>query len=484
MKLLLKNTERTGSIPTSQDGSSITLVLFFAAIGMVTVLTYLLHQMTYAKSSLKSPSSLQALFNARSGIYKALYQLIDSTENDTFKTINTLDSAFGSSMFDDVISDSILLPVRKPELDGEPVIYELFSMDSLGNCEVSLEPAGGKCKLSSTGKYHSVNRKITAMLGCPVPALPDTVVVYHNTYEWMGNKPPGTVVASDEKVIMNSTWYNGLIDRYLTDINETDSILLDPPLIIQSTIDLKKIKSTINGPLLIDGTHLSVTWRDTGTIIIKGDLQLTGEVTLYGITFIVSGEIKILDESRLEQVNIFSSSRIFIGDEASFQGNALALHSITVYGKSTIQGKSSLIAGSNRAAAPADSLKFSILLSEESTIDAVCIALETPGSIKTDRETRITGILWAQHLVCHRGKMKGLIYATRVVDCDDPLQMANASTLNSIVGNTGKNSPADVFIKDTLYNSITGEIEPLKEISIYSLPFFIGGLAIVNWVEE
>jgi hypothetical protein len=487
MKLPLKNVNTDKSISLSENGSSLTLVLFFAAIGMITVFSYLLHQIAYAKPSLRSPSSLQALFNARSGIYRAFYHIIDSTAIDTLKTINTLDSAFGASMFGEMV-DSTPIPKDKPGLDGVPITYDLFGADSLGDCDVMLEPAGGKCKLTSTGRFHAIKRHVTAMLGCRVPALPDTVVIYHSSYEWLGNKPGGTVVSSTDNVSINSTWYNSLIDRYQTSITETDTLLLDLPLTIQGNNDLKKIKSTVNGSLLIDGNNSGITWNDTGTVVIKGDCQFTGDVTIHGITFIASGEIKILDDSKFDQVNVFSSSRIFIGDNASFQGNALALHSITVYGKATIRDKSSLIAGSNRASSSGttsgDSLKFSIFLSEESTINAVCIALETPGSIKTDLSTQITGILWAQHYVCHRGKMKGLIYATRVVDCDDPLQMATESTLNSAIDNEGKKVAAGSLVPGKLYNAIPGEIEPLSDIAMYDLPFFMGRLSIVSWSEE
>lgn len=488
MKLSSTSSKFSVACLCSSSGSSITVVLFFAAIGMITVFSYLLHQMSYAKPSLRSPSALQSLFNARSGIYKAFYRIIDSTETDTLPSINTLDTNFTAGI-SIALPESLDAVSEKPGLDGTPVEYQLFTNDTSGSCEVSMEPIGGKVRLTSIGSCRTIKRRVTALLGCPPPAFPDTVVLYCNTQEWTGTPPGGTVAQLPSPMQVRSEWYNSLIDRYQTDLTETDTLMLDPPLLIQSSHDLNKIKSPVNGPLLIDGTRMPISWNDTSTIYVKGDVQFTGEVTVRGLTFCTSGEIRLLDETKFSNVNLFSASRLFIGDEAAFQGNALALHSITIYGKSNVTGKSSLIAGSSRTGssgnATTDSLKFTILISEEATVDGVCIALETPGSIKTDLQTRVSGMLWAQHLICHRGKMAGLMYATRFADCDDPLQMATGSSLNSAVDSEGRPlANQGALVSGTLNNAITGEIEPLANITSYHLPFFIGNLSIVQWNEE
>lgn len=507
MNLPLKNSSRRRECRQVDDrGSALTIVLFFAAIGMITVFSYLLHQMYHARPSLGSASTVQALFNARSGIYKALYLLVDSVATDTFETISTLDSTFGASMFPGV-PDTTARKNRKPELDGDTVIYDLFPGDSLGDCKVTLEPAGGLCMLTSTGRYRSAERMVTAMLGCRIPVLPDTVVIYRNDYPWKGNSPRGTVVIMQDSSRPNISWFTMLIDRYQTKITDRDSLLIDPPLVISSNHDLAKISRVVNGPLLLDGEHIDILWRDTGSVIVKGDFQTTGDVSVEGVELIVSGEVKLLDKTRVRGCNVFSSSRIFIGDQTVFEGNALALRSIAVYGRAEVRGKSSLVTGSNRSSSGkkssvADSLKFSIFLSEESVIDAVCIALQTPGSIKTDPDTYITGILWAQHLVCHRGRMAGLIYAGRLVDCDDPIQMATSpeeikaiSTNIQYTDSTAaagsenkKDAPGKSDDKNLpqpeLFNCITGDLEPLPDIMLYHLPFFIGRLSIVAWEEK
>ena len=488
----LKSSNRSCSSFGGPNGSALPIVLYFAAIGMLTVFTYLYHQYSFSRVPLGSPSSLQALLNARSGIYKAFYLLIDSTQVDTLKTISTLDTAFGSDLFIGIDDTAALHDGERPQFDGTPVIYQLFENDSpsVGECEVTLEPEGGLFDLKSIGRYRKLERTVTATIGSRAPALPDTVVLYRNSYPWDHEPSAGTVVSLEDTKQVNSSWFSNLTDRYLTDLTESDTLLLAPPLLIQSSHDLKKVDSIVQGPLIIDGSHLTIVWKDTGTITVKGDLQITGEAEIEGLTFIAAGEIKVLDETKMVKVNLFTPNRLFLGDKARFEGNALALHSITIYGEASVTGRSSLITGSVKSPssnAASDSLKFSLLISEEATVDAVCIALETPGSIKTDEGTVISGILWAQHLVCHRGRMAGLICAERVVNCDDPDQMVNSSTsgIAPLPEDSSGSQPQSKTpeVATVLQNAVPGLIEPLPEIFLYHLPFFIGRLSIISWRE-
>ncbi len=488
MSFRLKNNEKL-PVLTSETGSAMMIVLAFTSIAMITVFSFLLHQIISVKSSLRSPSSLQALFNARSGIYRAFYELIDSTATDTLPAISTLDSTFGSQMFLG-ISDSSSGKATKIQLNGEPVVYNLFPEEDFGECEVTAELVGGTCILCAIGRFRSAQRKVTAIIGSRPPAYPDTVILYSNTLPWDKKPFKGIAVSvGDTTFRINSSWFNKIKDRYLTEITDTDTFLLNTPLLIQNKNDLGKIDSVVNGALLIDGANFGITWKDNRKVIVKGDLQITGDVLIEGVDFIVAGEIKLLDKTKLLKSDIFTQTRLFIGDYARFEGNALALHSIAIYGKSNVTGKSTLVAGSTQASSSksdvSDSLKFSIIISEEASVDAVCIAVGTPGSIKTDYQTQITGILWTQQLVCHRGKMAGLICAVRVVDCDDPLQMVSSSDLTKAKGGDSKRQQQKSgLLEHQLYNSIPGDVQPLEEIGLYSLPYFIGRLSIINMKEE
>jgi hypothetical protein len=170
-------------------GSSLPVVLLFSVVAMITVLTYLLNQTTLAKPALSSPSSLQALLNARSGIYKAYQKMTDTSHSDiidTLETISTLDSLFGRDLIEiKDTTDNVFGP------DPEPIL--IFSDDSFGTCEISMHTQGSFFILNSVGKFNKAQRLVTAKLGSKIPALPDTVLLYYENSPWEGNKPDGEI---------------------------------------------------------------------------------------------------------------------------------------------------------------------------------------------------------------------------------------------------------------------------------------------------
>lgn len=453
-------------------GSSLPVVLLFAAVGMITVLTYLLNQTSLAKPALSSPSSVQALLNARSGIYKAYQKMIDTSQTDiidTLETISTLDSLFGSDLIEITdTTDDIFGP------DPEPIT--IFSSDSFGTCEVSMLTQGSFFILNSVGKVNRAQRLVTAKLGSKIPALPDTVLLYYENSPWEGSKPDGEIALLPTPPSDSTT---SLLSRMLSDYQEKllvdDSVMFDQPLTIQSQREMDKIKDTINGHLIIDGSHFELSMKGYRTITVLGDIQITGEVFLDELSLIAGGEIKLFDQCQLRNVSLFSNSRIFIGDYASYNGDALACHSISIYGNATVKDKSTIVVcgKSSGISSSSDSLQYSIIIADNAYVDATCMALRTPGSIKTEHNTVITGILWARNVVCHRGRMQGLISAFRVIDCDDPGQLAPLST-----------APKDSSGGNIIHKSaVPGELSPLANISDYPMPFFTGFPSIIDWKE-
>ncbi len=455
-------------------GSALPVVLFFSTVAMITVLTYLLNQTSLARPVLRSPSSVQALLNARSGIYKAHFKMTDTSKNDiidTLETISTLDSLFGSDLIEITdTTDNLFGP------DPEPIA--IFSNDSFGTCEVSMLTQGSFFILNSVGKFNKAQRVVTAKLGSKIPALPDTVLLYYENSPWEGNMPDGEIALLPTPPSDSTT---SLLSRMLSDYQEKllvdDSIMFDQPLTIQSQREMDKITDTINGHLLIDGSHFELSLKGDQTISVLGDIQITGEVLLDGLSLIAGGEIKLFDQCQLRNVSLFSNSRIFIGDYASYNGDALACHSISIYGNATVKDKSTIVVCGKSSAissSGSDSLQYSIIIADNANVDATCMALRTPGSIKTEHNTVIKGILWARNTVCHRGRMQGLISALKVIDCDDPGQLAPIST-------APKDSAAGGNIIQK--SAVPGELSPLANISDYPMPFFTGLPSIIDWKE-
>lgn len=468
MNFLLKENKIVKDKIKTNHGSVLPLVLFFSSIAFITVFSYILHQMSIAKPSLRSPSAYQSLLNARSGIYKGFAIYVDSSlQADTLKTISTLDSLFSSDLFD---SDSITI---SSNIGSEPSELNLFTSDSFGDCEVSIEPSGSFLLLRSTGRYRDVERVVEAKLGSKLPAFPDTVLVYHSDYEWEGPEPDGILVHKEKGNDAQSPILQNLVADYDYKLAEVDSILIDPPLTIMSSVDLKKVSDTVNGSLLLDGSYVPLKWKNCREIIVRGDVQFTGDVNIDGISFIAAGEIRILDKTEISNSSLYSQSRIFMGDFCRFKGDALAKSSITVYGNAVVHGKSTLVS-SGSSLNTTDTLPYSIFLGDEAIIDGVCMALSNPGGIKTDHGVVITGILWANGKICHRGKMQGLMLASQVIDCD---AAASALTSTTPVDSSG------AAIEDHK-NSLPGKLSVLGTINEYRIPFYSGIPSIIDWKED
>lgn len=462
MSLRLKNIK-------GNDGSSLPIVMLFSTIGLITVLTYLLSQVSLSRPALHSQNSFQALLNARSGIYKAYEQLCDTSKSlaiDTLKTMDPTDTSTWPVDFKDT-SDN--------EFGSEPEQLTIFSNDSFGTCEITMTPQGSFYSLHSRGKYFKSERVVIAKLGSKIPALPDTVLLYYNNAPWDGKEPDGEVISTDIPPPDSATTIlSKLLSQYQEQLQVDDTVMFDHPLTIQSQRELDNIPDTVKGHLIIDGIHFNLSLKQKKSITVLGDIQITGEVSIEEACFIAGGEIKLFDDCDLYNVTLFSNSRIFIGDHASYQGDALAYHSITIYGNAIVKDKSTIVvSGGASQKSGSDSLQYSIMISDDASVDATCMALRTPGSIKTDYNTFISGILWAKNTVCHRGKMQGLIRALRVIDCDDPGQLAP-------LDHSARDSTGGTIIQK---NAIPGSLSPLENISDYPMPYFTGLPSIIDWKE-
>lgn len=463
----------------SQSGSALPVVLMFAAAGLITVMSFLFFHLSSARISLGSPSSAQALFNARSGIYKGFEELTSSKAESTvvLPGINTQDPMFNKSMFDN--TDTSMTEEKKLTIEGGAIEYHLYSKDSTVTSEVTLIPDGGACIIQSIGTSQKSVSKVEATLGSKIPAQPDTVAICYNTSEWEGGGSiKGTKISRPGVGDTISPWLKNMVSKYQESVSSAETTaVMEPPLTIQTTMDLKKIPTVVNGDLLIDGSPNTLVWKDTGTITVLGRMDVSNEVTIEGLKFVVAGEITLSGEARLTQVSLFSQSKIFFADNSRFQGNAMALNSVAIYGNASIENKSTIIVcGSSVGTSATDSTNnpdkgkkiYGIEIGDKAVVDGILVALGSPGDIKTHPDVKITGIMIAQKSVGHLGKMAGLICAAQFVDPD-------ASQTPPVL-------QSGVAVNGTK-NIIRGDLEPLNTIDEYKLPFFLGKLIITKWKE-
>lgn len=485
----------------TQKGSALLIVLIFSIITFITVSVYVMSQFNFARVLRKEPAKLQALLNARSGIWYGLAMLdkeVGAMQSDSGSSDTSLSDLFGEDMFEHEEKEE---EKDEPSLDEMPVLSEgesetIALFDSTILFTYLIKPSAFFQILESEGMFRDYSKNASVIIGSKPFISPDTVL-----YLSTPGLPEGTghfdgkiafiaenIDSSDslqrKRFFINRDKLVGIVEEHIGPLFAvSESLALNPPLTIQYNDDFSEIPDTVLGPLFIDGSSRDLFWRAERQIYVAEELQITGSVHLENLKFIVKGDIKILDEAKLKSVEIFSASRIFFAGESNFNGNAMAYADIEIYEQAAIKGKSIIIStglskreekkeqqeeqGVDKKVKKVKKVSpkkkpeikpFSAFIRDQAIVDGIIIDLRRLGGIFTGDETVIRGILWAEGRVCHKGRMKGVIKSSVLVDESEPLKVVS--------------------------NSLAGTIDRLNTIGEYYLPCFIGQQVIKEWKEE
>ena len=453
----------------NRKGSVLSAVFIFSIIVLIAVIAFVSGQYMIARPGLKAPMDIQALLNARSGIWKGLELLSHPKEIDTLKRIDAQAPDFNSDLFGDA-TEAISMGKTQLPANGEPIAIELYGCDSFGASEVALSYRGCFEILQSKGIYKNSNKIATVKLGGVFLTSSDTVLYLENKTPLQSPLPgPAHYGTFDTAGSFRTDDLNKLISYYQTEMSDTvDTMKPSPPLLIQHNNEFDTIPKTVRGPLFIDGAHFDLTWKTKKKIIVLGDLQITGTVALEGMDFLVAGEIKLFDNACLHDVFLFSPKKISIGDKAVFSGTAVTLSNLLVFGIASVENRSILVARkTNSPVSPnrgtsAQKKIFPVTFTGSSTINATVVALNDSLGIKIDRNAMVKGLLKTDGAMCLDGKVYGRIRASKFVDGALAMQGKPLAPLSVI----------------------HGTILPLDDFRSYYFPFFIGKLSIIEWREE
>lgn len=461
-------------------GGTLVVVLFFASFVMITLVIYLFSQQRFSALHLRRSSSLQALLNARSGIWKGLAMLSrPASHPERPEDIEDLDTVFGGHLLADEAVDSVSALEPTLEVDGGPVELDLYGDTALGGAVVELRAAGNILELVSQGTFRSWNPVVTATLASTPFVNPDTVVFLSRPGALQGG---GTVegevhavemgidssenpTESRDRFTVDRTAMNKHIGSYRERLGAfVDTSFQDPPLRIERTSDLDKVEEFVNGSLFLEGTFGELVWRSDRTLHVLEDVQITGDVRIEGVELVIGGELKALDDAVLRDVDVFCQGRMFLGDRCRFAGNALVLKDIEIYGEAVVERGSIIVGAGGPGKRPGKEGKtvtgrFSTFVRDNARFDGVLAALDENGSIRTEPDTELRGILWAESKVCHEGTISGVIKARELVG------MEQASP------DEGEG------------NVLRGRVSSLPEIEEYIVPYYVGLPRVVEWAE-
>jgi cytoskeletal protein CcmA (bactofilin family) len=492
----------------NHNGSVLPLVLIFSSVAFITVVAFVSGQYLVGRPALMAPATLQAHLTARSGIWKALDNL--NRPPDTLKGTNTLDSTFANGLLGNQKDTSAVRPDKLVPDDSVPLALQPFSCDSFGSCEVSLTYAGCFEELRSKGTFLNKDKFVRVRIGGKFSISSDTVLFLDSGLALQSPiRGKLHIGPRDSTAKIRADDLNKLLAHFSNDISDSgiDTMMPALPLLVQHNIDFEKIPSVVKGPLFIDGSLFDLAWKSENKIIVLGDLQITGKVIIEGPAFVVTGEAKILDDAHFRDVTLFSSKRISIENRAVFSGTAITLANLVVSGNAIVENRSIMViahgispkttsnaavsqspAGKNPpaptpapaampvrtspvpvspmpvsltpGARPALSV-FSATFTGSAVIDASVICYNNQLGIKIDNGAIVKGILWTDGAMGLDGKVYGIVYANKLVDGD---QAVSGKSLASI-------------------SVIRGAILPFLDPGQYYVPFFLGKLSIISWLE-
>jgi hypothetical protein len=470
----------------SQNGSAIYIVFIFSIVTLATSMIYIVGQYNFSRYFYKSPQKIQAILNARSGIWFGL-NLLDkqlSEKNNSRRSIDSVMSIpFNLDLFGTGENGSDSSYNNNFDLipGAGPIDISLFDKSKYGYFSLNLLQSGNFRILESRGFHRKDSNMVVATIGSQPFTNPDTVLFLEvpGRPEGIGSVD-GTIVYLKRSIdYSDSAIYKKLfvdiseINLIVNDFNGTlasiyDSADINPPLIIDYDDDFWGMSDTVKGPLFIDGSNRELYWNEKRTIYVLEELQITGDVYIENVEFVVRGDIKILDNAELKSVNLFTSKMTFISGESIFNGTAISCDDINIFDNANIRGKSVLLStGTKKRGEKFKITKktpvgeqlnlFSVYIKGEALVDGVVIDLRKIGGIYTEIETIISGILLANGRICHNGRMKGVMKSTVLVDQSNVLNVTK--------------------------NFLNGSIKELENIDEYYMPYFIGEAKIINWKE-
>jgi hypothetical protein len=473
-------------------------VLYFVTFATITVVVFMSGEHLRTRAVVREPAKIQAVLAARAGVWKAVKFLADSAKSDSIEPIQLPD--FRQNLLP--VTTDTLTPLQKLCADSG-FHARTSATDSFGTASVMVTANLLSVTMTSTGVFRDREQTVAAEIAGRVFSSPDTVLFLDSP------TPPSGAMFSGQFCSMSTisplrkdvfTPRTKDLQASLTTLQgesfkEFDSTFTVTEFLVKTNEKLAALPDQVEGALLIDGSVEDLSLQAKRTISISGDLQITGTVLLKDITICASGSIKVFDEAVLRNVNLYAGGELFIGDEAQFSGRAIAMKKIVVYGRAAVTDRSLLmVPGTAKTTAKADPAsttpptppdqsgktppaspgtpsstqpdqsgkEYSIWIQERATVDASVFSLGTPGGIKTDKDAKVQGILWAEGTVCHLGTLTGILKARKVVDCSVP---------------TGT-PPTD--------NALPGRISKLDrsvDIRDYPVPFFLGEYVVKRWIE-
>ncbi|MBU5627391.1 S-layer homology domain-containing protein [Oscillibacter sp. MSJ-2] len=177
--------------------------------------------------------------------------------------------------------------------------FSLKAEITLKNGTVSYEKSDG---LSINAPVVMVDCTLKSSTGSAVKLSSGSTLTATNCTFEMTGKGSAAIKGTADQVLLNGCTVNGGTSTYAIDLTSNDVLLTDCTVSGGSSESIYAVVSNAGGTFTVDGGSItatadkpaaSITWSSQGTLVIKGESEVSGTVKMYGTADNAGGHIRI-----------------------------------------------------------------------------------------------------------------------------------------------------------------------------------------------
>jgi cytoskeletal protein CcmA (bactofilin family) len=417
----IRNNPDGSCFPLRGDcGSAILLVVSVGALVTLMVFTWVVFSVQRSRVVVDKRDALRARYAAESVVSTAIYgRMVNPPKNPA-------------------VPDTLVVVAHAGDSTDTPVDSSLIYADSIHHSEATatLAEEGTYVRVTASGASGKASCAIDALFGQELPDAYRYALILAEQNKpldirkgtIMGDitvaQPPlGTVRGKIETGTIASQLPPVAEDRVTRELKKLESKISFPEkseTVLQgsqafderSLPERDKSKDMfVNGNVLLKNWSLK-TWaiKGGGAIVSSGDIQISGDVAMEGITLIAMGNVIVTDNVRLDKVTVYSQGAIDLEDDARCSGDLYAFQTIEITDRAEVVMPSFAYIRGVESSDPKKSM-YGLQLMKESRFSGTLFCAKGATLSVIDRAARFTGLFYSRGFLELKGTVFGCVAA-------------------------------------------------------------------------
>jgi cytoskeletal protein CcmA (bactofilin family) len=395
-------------ISRSESGSALAIVVALSAIASLVISITIAMSVYRSNKSLTETHKVKARYAAESAISRRIFELLN--DPSSLKIPDTI------NVNNDTVSR------------GDKNSYSVSSVT---------EPY---LTITGTGKHESEQYHVQAQFGKELPKeLQYALVLFSSSspLEIGSGKINGDIRTAGS--------VNGSFNGKIIDPTNTEHVILKAEIPVkirnsnltrldmhsndykiyhansafkgQELLELEEQNSIrVNGSLLLNNqiNNKLITLQKPLSIIIKGDVQISGNIVINDIEVICGGEFKLLGNARIVNGCVYVKKKSFFSDESQYRGSLYSESSVNIAGQAQILMPSFFLLTGDSA--KEDRSYTALEMSGESRFAGTVISTRSGTHSEIGKASLFMGYLQTQGKLVLKGNVYGTVLVNQMVD--------------------------------------------------------------------